>query len=59
MTDFLAFAVLTVQIRVRRDTYSFAERQSAPHMRGAKRDRDGYVVFFPQCAAAHSLHRNA
>lgn len=59
MKDFLAFAVLTVQTRVRRDTYSFAERQSAPHMRGAKRDRDGYVVSFPQCAAAHSLHRNA
>lgn len=59
MKDFLAFALLTVQMRVRRDTYSFAERQSAPHMRGAKRDKDGYMVSFPQCAAAHSLHRNA
>lgn len=57
--DFLAFVVLTVQMRVRRDTHSFAEKQSAPHMRGAKRDRDGYVVSFPQRAAAHSLHRNA
>lgn len=57
--DFLAFAVLTVQMRIRRDTHSFAEKQSAPHMRGAQRDRDGYVVSFPQRAAAHSLHRNA
>lgn len=57
--DFLGFAVLTVQTRVRRATYSFAERPSVPHMGGVGRDRAGYVVSFPQRAAAHSLHRSA